>query len=248
MYLRMGGITSKFVDEVVSDSKQDHTPKVKQLPFDPRSPSEQITRTPITTLKTPDNNLDTPSDAKIFKVVDPRSPNNELTRTPIIVEKKEVPRRPLSLKPATEMKLDSFLCAPNDENDGEEMQDPRSPTIKVPRTPLEDKVLDLEVRESSGEPEEEKTDITEITRQNDKGLQEENRTLVKKLFPSEGQGDKVRRPLGLVQNTVTAKTPRDLLQAKHCKNVEDEYNKNMRTLLPDQENIIHSKTDFVENI
>ncbi|XP_064117198.1 uncharacterized protein LOC135222819 isoform X2 [Macrobrachium nipponense] len=221
----MGGITSKFVDEVVNDSKQEHTPKVKQLPFDPRSPSEQITRTPITTLKTPDNNLDTPTDAKIFKVVDPRSPNNEVTRTPIIVEKKEVPRRPLSLKPATEMKLDSFLCAPNDENE------------------------DLEVRKSSDDTEEEKNENAEVARQNDKGIQEENRTLVKKLFPSEGQGDKVRRPLVLVQNTVSAKTPRDLLQAKHCKNVEDEYNKNIRTLLPDQENIIvHSKTDFVENI
>ncbi|XP_068201433.1 cell division cycle-associated protein 3-like [Palaemon carinicauda] len=246
----MGGITSKFVDTVVNESEQEHTPKGKRLPFDPRSPSEEIARTPIMTLETPNNRnrMDTPALAKTDKIVDPRSPNCDVNRTPIIVEKKEAPRRPLSLKPATDMKLDSFLCAPNDKNEGEDEQDPRSPTTKVPRTPLEDKVLDLEITKSSSDSEEDQVVNTETAKQEVEDTQEENKNLVKKLFSSDGEGDKARRPLGQIRNTVTAKTPRDLLQAKHCKNVEVEYNKNIRSLLPDQENVIHSKTDFVEDI
>lgn len=48
-----------------------------------------------------------------------------------------------------------------------------------------------------------------------------------------------------------AGTPKGLLHAKQCKNVEDEYNKAQQTIiqkLNDQENIVVSNTEFVESI
>lgn len=245
----MGALTSKHVDEIVGDVKSQSTPKVKKIPFDPRSPSDDITRTPITMLTTPESNAEsTPTDAKVIKVVDPRSPNNEVMRTPIIVEKKEAPHRPLHLKPNMLMKLDS-LSSSNEENNDNEEQDPRSPTTKVPRTPLEDRTQELELEESHCGQKQSSDAMNQNALVTEK--QELSNTLVKKLFTSDSPVDKVRQPLSSVQNTNVGKTPRGLLQAKHCKNIEDEYNKNHQTIvtqLSNQENTVSSNTEFVENI
>ena len=44
----MGGFSSKQVDEAVKQTQVDTPKRPKVLPFDPRSPSEDISRTPIT--------------------------------------------------------------------------------------------------------------------------------------------------------------------------------------------------------
>ncbi|KAK7084252.1 hypothetical protein SK128_005459 [Halocaridina rubra] len=243
----MGGLTSKHIDELVDNFKHQGTPKmIKHLPFDPRSPSENITRTPITALDTTDSGADsTPAEAKTIRVIDPRSPIAEVTRTPIIVQKTDIKHRSQPLRPKTLMKLDSLSQSTEEEN-GNEQQDPRSPTIKVPRTPLEEKNIDLDP--SISEEKERDEDIASKTESN----VQENSVLVKKLFTIEKDGDKVRRPLATVQNNIKIeKTPRDLLQAKHCRNIEDEYNKTHQAILnqlPAQENTVKSNTEFVETI
>lgn len=64
-----------------------------------------------------------------------------MSRTPIVIETNETRRRNYALKPSKLAQLDTEN-KPDNMEDGED-QDPRSPTTKVPRTPLEDKVHGL---------------------------------------------------------------------------------------------------------
>lgn len=43
----MGNFASKNLEELLKPTKSQETPKSQVLPFDPRSPSDDITRTPI---------------------------------------------------------------------------------------------------------------------------------------------------------------------------------------------------------
>ncbi|KAK8739646.1 hypothetical protein OTU49_003448, partial [Cherax quadricarinatus] len=87
-------------------------------------------------------------------------------------------------------------------------------------------------------------------KENNKSMDEEDKSYVKKLFSNDESTDKMRRPLMSVQNNAVSSTPRCLLQAKQCRTVEEEYNKNQKIILgqlPGQENV-SSSTQFVENI
>nr|XP_053636309.1 uncharacterized protein LOC128691454 isoform X7 [Cherax quadricarinatus] len=81
----MGGLTSRHVEVMTKEPETQGTPKhTHVLPYDPRSPSDYITRTPITVANTPDKGCeDTP---RIFKVLslDPRSPNTEVTHCSVV--------------------------------------------------------------------------------------------------------------------------------------------------------------------
>lgn len=61
----------------------------------------------------------------------------------------------------------------------------------------------------------------------------------------------MRRPLTSLQNTTTNSTPRGLIQAKQCRNVEEEYNKSQQIILDQlstHEETVVSNTQFVESI
>nr|XP_053636303.1 cell division cycle-associated protein 3-like isoform X2 [Cherax quadricarinatus] len=247
----MGGLTSRHVEVMTKEPETQGTPKhTHVLPYDPRSPSDYITRTPITVANTPDKGCeDTP---RIFKVLslDPRSPNTEVNRTPIVVESKDVRRRPFSLKPA---KLEHLDCKPatTEESNESDEHDPRSPTTKVPQTPLEGKEETFLVPAVDETEAIEKTNSDEGRKVTEnKSMDEEDKSYVKKLFSNDESTDKMRRPLMSVQNNAVSSTPRCLLQAKQCRTVEEEYNKNQKIILgqlPGQENV-SSSTQFVENI
>ncbi|XP_003740123.1 cell division cycle-associated protein 3 [Galendromus occidentalis] len=72
-----------------NSSKKDDTPQQNRRPlfFDPRSPTEGITRTPIMVDVTPMQALQTPT-SKITQLVDPRSPAECFKRTPVLTPMK----------------------------------------------------------------------------------------------------------------------------------------------------------------
>ncbi|XP_045603278.2 cell division cycle-associated protein 3 [Procambarus clarkii] len=244
----MGGLTSRHIEEVVNVPDVKGTPKQTHvLRTDPRSPSDYIPRTPITVADTPvKGGNGTPRVVKAL-AIDPRSPNAEVNRTPIVVETRDVRRRPFSLKPS---RLEQLDCKSSATDDSDE-HDPRSPTTKVPRTPLEEKEGTFHLNSFDEQEPTNKNDSNNTTEKEDnKQSTEEQDTSTKKLLPSDVSSDKVRRPLMSVQNVVNG-TPRGLLQAKQCKNVEEEYNKNHKIILGQlsgQENTVASSTEFVENI
>ncbi|XP_076048434.1 uncharacterized protein LOC143029599 isoform X2 [Oratosquilla oratoria] len=242
----MGGLTSKQVDEVVKASK---TPKgtpeqTRVLPFDPRSPSDNVNRTPITVSKPQSDGLDsTPvnSTTKI-QVMDPRSPSCELERTPVIVEGvQQRQRRNFSLKPSKLTQLENL-----DINEDEAL-DPRSPSSKVPRTPLEEKKFTDESSPDVGSQDSfQSCEVEEEASSSDEVIEDPKSC-------SDDTVDKARKPLQALQNTRNSATdtPRGLLQAKHCRSVEEEFNKNQKILmrqLSNKDNSITSATEFVENI
>ncbi|XP_071543525.1 uncharacterized protein [Panulirus ornatus] len=254
----MGGLTSKHVEEAVKTSGTQDTPKQTHvLSADPRSPSDYITRTPISVMDTPDgdrNGTCTPQDGKVLRVLelDPRSPISEVNRTPIVVETK-THRRPCSLKPSRLAQLESFTSCGEEGNDSDD-QDPRSPTTKVPRTPLEEKVhafSNSESEQKCGSDINEDHEIIENGEETKEGSEIQDKSKIMKPLQSEESANKVRRPLISLQNTTTNNTPRGLLQAKQCRSVEEEYNKNQQIILGQlstQEKTVVSNTQFVESI
>ena len=94
----MGATNSHEVVSQVSDSppavKPNHKSRV--LPFDPRSPTTEITRTPIVVNKTPENALQDP--------FDPRSPTVGIDRTPL---------NTLAIAKAGNFPAKSITCAVN---------------------------------------------------------------------------------------------------------------------------------------
>ncbi|KAL7644485.1 UNVERIFIED_CONTAM: hypothetical protein RMT77_005317 [Armadillidium vulgare] len=235
----MGSITSKQNPEALKNIKngsndvvsQNVTPKpVKTLPFDPRSPSEYINRTPITVSDSSEGN--TPN-VRMLKALplDPRSPTTEVTRTPLYVEENYDKRRYQPTKPS---KL-TDICFSNNTQSID--KDPRSPTEKVPRTPLEEGSI-----ASSREPFYEEEPLTPPNTQRD--LTNDPRgSLNRKLFETL---DKDRKPLTDVQNQ-----PKNQIQALQCRNVEEEFAKNEKLILNKLETndqTIKTSTEFIENI
>ncbi|KAG7166521.1 cell division cycle-associated protein 3-like isoform X2 [Homarus americanus] len=245
----MGGLASKHMEDIF---KAPGTPQnTHVLPGDPRSPSDYISRTPIAVTNTPDSSNDGTPRLKVL-ASDPRSPNTDVNRTPIVVETNTERRRPFHLKPSRLEQLESVSSTSNGSNDTE--NDPRSPTTKVPRTPLDEKehVFDTEPitqNDSENSADQYSTEVEEAAAS--ENMDDQEKSLVKKLFPCGGSTDKMRRPLTSVQNTASNNTPRGRLQAKQCKNVEEEYNKSQKVILDQlsQENtVVASSTQFVESI
>lgn len=247
----MGSLTSKHVDEAMDEPEgKFSTPKASHvLPFDPRSPTDYISRTPITVSDTPGSSqASTPmNEEKVIKVLDldPRSPCEEVCRTPIVIEEEQTRRRHQPLKPSN---LTQIVNQEIDDSD-----DPRSPSSKVPRTPFEDKTCDFT---GFPGPTISKTDDHEDVHDDDG--ENGDQILVKKLFPEESNPEKVRQPLTSVQNTAGGpnKGPLGMLQAKQCKTVEEEFCKNQSNLIlqlaTGQENAtqetIPAATDFIDRI
>lgn len=249
----MGGLTSKYMEEIM------HTPPrhTHVLPSDPRSPSDNINRTPISVTDTPDKNNGTPS-TKVLPF-DPRSPTTEVARTPIVVDAKDSRRRPFTLKP-------SRLIDPNTVSNIDD-SDPRSPTSRVPRTPLSDQTHTftnveageerVNVSEKVQEMEEEKQSIEEEEEEDDQDLSTSSpsRNDENKEVPLDTPQEK--ECLGLAggnkRSSSNSTNPRSMLQARQCQAIEAEYSKNQQTIftqLTEQENKtpVPSNTQFVENI
>ncbi|KAK4306361.1 hypothetical protein Pmani_021819 [Petrolisthes manimaculis] len=269
----MGGLGSKHVDEVINDTSDiEGTPKLTHiLKIDPRSPSDYITRTPIAVSNTPNKNPEqTPCGGKLLTTLpdDPRSPTIEVDRTPIHIETKDKQKRSVAMRPSRLTQLDSTSSVSSEASGTSEANnsssssssdesDPRSPTSKVPRTPLENK------EHVFSEPEEimdedtgcKELELTEVTDKTDESTFDKDSSTEKKgqVFQLDNTTDKfqIRRPLGSLQNNGTSSTPRGILQAKQCRNVEDEYNKSQHTImtqLTGQVKKVASNTQFVENI
>jgi len=122
-YEKMGGIMSKAGEwtEVVTGSSpgspdtddpqrisNNELAKRRILQADPRSVSDDVSRTPIQVDKTPNDS--TPKATKAPAFWDPRSPSNELTRTPIILSHT---RPPLNLDQDDDSNLDTAAPPPS---------------------------------------------------------------------------------------------------------------------------------------
>merc|ERR1712168_841718 len=111
---------------------------------------DDISRTPIAVSRsnTPENDSinSTPQGDKVIRVLqlDPRSPTIECTRTPLMVESHEPRKRLGALKPSKLAQLSEPSTPSSDKDDSIKSDDPRSPTIKVPRTPLQDKLQEFD--------------------------------------------------------------------------------------------------------
>ncbi|KAK3887777.1 hypothetical protein Pcinc_008106 [Petrolisthes cinctipes] len=261
----MGGLSSKHVDEVINETSDiEGTPKRTHiLKIDPRSPSDYITRTPIAVSNTPNKNPEqTPCGNKLLTTLpdDPRSPTIEVDRTPIQIETKDRQKRPVTMRPSRLTQLDSTSSVSSEASGTSEASsssdesDPRSPTSKVPRTPLENKEHVFSEPEEIKQEDTECKELepTEVTDKTDESTFGKDSTEKKgQVFELDNTIDKIRRPLGSLQNNGTSSTPRGILQAKQCRNVEEEYNKSQQiimTQLTGQEKKVASNTQFVENI
>ncbi|XP_014664492.1 PREDICTED: cell division cycle-associated protein 3-like [Priapulus caudatus] len=146
---KMGGVNTKEVVEALDATDSRTTPphmgRKTILSTDPRSPTEEICRTPIVVDNSP--SIDTPSSSIIAhrsRVLeeDPRSPSIEVSRTPIqVAETPDIHRnqpgvrhRPKHLHIGTTTPVH---CAPRDPAT-EPASDPRSPTKTIARTPIQE--------------------------------------------------------------------------------------------------------------
>lgn len=243
----MGSLTSKYLEEMTQTPQR----STHVLESDPRSPSDNITRTPISVTDTPDRGSNGTPATKVLPF-DPRSPTTELDRTPIVVETKDTRRRPFALKP-------SRLIDPNTVAAIEDL-DPRSPTSRVPRTPLsdqthsftnkeavEERVSGKDVQEGEQEKAEEEKDdqdscvSSSSSNEENKGLDE---TPQKELLSLTGSN---KRSMN------TSRNPQSILQARQCQAIEAEYTKNQQVLITQlaeetKTPTLPSNTQFVENI
>ena len=97
----------------------------KEEIFDPRSPSNGIQRTPITSvLKVKADKKRT--EAELLKLIDPRSPTVGITRTPVELKNIKFVKKTTVSTPTSN---DSTLSK-------ESIPDPRSPTFGIARTPM----------------------------------------------------------------------------------------------------------------
>lgn len=259
----MGGLTSKYLEEVLQTPPR----STHVLKSDPRSPSDDITRTPISVTDTPERNGNGTPVVKVLPF-DPRSPSAEVSRTPLMVETKDSRRRPFSLKP-------SRLLDPETLNTSED-SDPRSPTSRVPRTPLSDqthtftnKELEEERTDTEEKDKETKKDDEKKVKEEEEEEQQEEKDDQDSISTSSNDENNEAPPdappdalqetvrLGLSGsnkgNTSNKSNPRGMLQAKQCRAIEEEYSKNQQaivTQLADQENKTPppSNTQFVESI
>ncbi|KAG0719233.1 hypothetical protein GWK47_050887 [Chionoecetes opilio] len=250
----MGGLTSKYLEDMMHSPSR---PTTHVLPYDPRSPSDNISRTPISVTDTPERtNNGTPA-TKVLPF-DPRSPTVELSRTPIVVETKESRRRPFSLKPSR--LLDPKIVSDSDDSD------PRSPTSRVPRTPLTDKTHTFTNQEVTEERVKASEDVQEVEEEELSKIDETKENNDEDSFTSSQSSNdenKEVQPQALMEKECLAQAggnkkgkssnPRSMLQARQCQAIEAEYSKNQQvifTQLTEQENKtpMPSNTQFVENI
>ncbi|XP_045102853.1 cell division cycle-associated protein 3-like [Portunus trituberculatus] len=248
----MGGLTSKYLEEMM------HTPprSTHVLKSDPRSPSDNITRTPISVTDTPERGSNGTPATKVLPF-DPRSPSTELERTPIVVETKETRRRPFSLKP-------SRLIDPSTVAISEDL-DPRSPTSRVPRTPLsdqthsftnkevsEDRLSGKEVqgveKEEKGEEEKDNQDDHESS-VSSSSSNEENKEVLSEM----PQKELLSLTGSNKRSMNTSRNPQSILQARQCQAIEAEYTKNQQVIFTQlaeetKTPTLPSNTQFVENI
>merc|ERR1712136_737497 len=177
---------------------------------------------------------------------DPRSPTIECTRTPLMVESHEPRKRLGALKPSKLAQLSEPSTPSSDKDDSIESDDPRSPTIKVPRTPLQDKLQEFDsfMTEDEGDMDENADNFVEKSAE----------TAVKEETVKQPENLEKRKPLAAVNKKGAQNTPKGFLQAKQCRNVEEEYSKTQQKLITqlssDQENtpIIPSTTTLVDTI
>jgi len=99
--------------------------KSEEEVFDPRSPSNVIQRTPITSvLKAKAEKKHT--EAELLKILDPRSPTIGITRTPMDLKNMKFVKKADGSTPNTNESKTSKV----------KIEDPRSPTFGIARTPM----------------------------------------------------------------------------------------------------------------
>lgn len=280
--------TNSRYQEDSSDAIASTPSKDKILPFDPRSPAESFNRTPITVcargndVDTPLVPSAASASAVAVKVldVDPRSPSQQVSRTPIVVESPTTSKRlqdstPLSSKTATSQGTSTAaavtssspispktnlanICTSSKSDCDDDINDPRSPTVTVPRTPLEDKQFQVsgnsrdlcdgitkrllfnqsacETTTNYDETElqdMEQNATDDSAADSDDGDDVEGKDSTKDTDVNSTGGNSNRKPLASVQNGGgrSRGTPRAMLQAKQCRTLEEEFSKNQRNIL-----------------
>ncbi|KAF2365449.1 hypothetical protein FHG87_003794 [Trinorchestia longiramus] len=266
-------VKSKCSDEEFTNDPTT-TPLRKVLPFDPRSPTEHFSRTPIVVTA---NQSDTPAgpatpaNVKVLEV-DPRSPSQQVSRTPIIVEKSTSSSTDTPKSGGVRTRPHA-LHTPDKALQSTEENDPRSPSVTVPRTPLEQKLFEVSIHnvssssdtknDNTGTPEdksvneEESGDMCDVDDASREEMEKENQPETS-TSRAEKQSKESSASLGsrspLSSNNRNCSTPRNLLQAKQCRTLEEEFNKNQRNILAqiaatdEEEAIVPSTTQFVDQI
>ncbi|MPC22207.1 hypothetical protein E2C01_015219 [Portunus trituberculatus] len=181
-----------------------------------------------------------------------------LERTPIVVETKETRRRPFSLKP-------SRLIDPSTVAISEDL-DPRSPTSRVPRTPLSDQThsfTNKEVSEDRLSGKEVQGVEKEEKGEEEKDNQDDHESSVSSSSSNE-ENKEVLKPFAVFQELLsltgsnkrsmnTSRNPQSILQARQCQAIEAEYTKNQQVIFTQlaeetKTPTLPSNTQFVENI
>ncbi|XP_018008878.1 cell division cycle-associated protein 3 [Hyalella azteca] len=264
------------------------TPLRKVLPFDPRSPTDHITRTPITVTSTGEDCTPArpanPATSLRVLDVDPRSPSQQVTRTPIVIDDSADNASTVALSTPKSSGIRSKPHALNKPDESptpelsfgirDEENDPRSPSVTVPRTPLEDKLFKVSIRDANSSSssvayasaknsiqeqnqqssKDENNEFDQSNVEDDKENKESSTKDEKCIKNVSNPAPMTRSPLSS-SNKTNCSTPRNLLQAKQCRTIEEEFTKNQRNILAqinavDEEvvTVVPSTTQFVEQI
>ncbi|XP_076451413.1 uncharacterized protein LOC143287338 [Babylonia areolata] len=229
----MGGAHTKEESDMdIPTPYQDSTPPrdpglfKRQLPFDPRSPTDDIARTPIIVDSTPSE----------LKTIDPRSPTFGIERTPLTVMlAKDDPE-------LQEMEVEDRapLCQPEDISDAD-MSTPQKPTVASDLTAVEDLIPHIDAEDTS--PLLENAQQQPVSAPDPTPVQPKPVSFPKKLFPVSQPpvaGVKpapVSRSLGLVARD--ANSPRTIVQSKQRRQVVKSMGGVGNQIGVDKENIAH---------